>query len=936
MAPSLGRDGCGAKGAGNTKHHVIDPFPKKVDLSSGLHDQISENKVRRSTTDAISYDTASYSCSTWSRDADVDESILRLSPSHKKASKSLSFSQGCSTSIRSAPDNASDASAEDTQPYENSFVHPTCANSEQSCDSVDGKGDDASEAELDSHDENACSDGGDGGLEGGNVSLLVKYAEHERVCDAEEGDASPAFNLPCPIVAAPIGQKEHLKSTGINDFSSDGGVAVTDSTTTSSCAVTETREQDPGAGGCAGIRVDGCNSYTCDALLERLSLASPCLRSLPRAAWRDLDAVCDAIVADLNAAAVIVAAHANHANHQPSLPKTPTPASQTSSQASVVPRLSLPAPSPPQPHSQQPSIEDLARQVRGLQELVAHLVGALRRASTSSSMVTMTSGSPPDRPTTRPSAAQCRRMKGPSNRGSHCRRSLGREGEPGLAACPAAGKMVETSLTSVTGGTQPELKSWPLPSSLTATADTEVAGTIETFGDALGRVTPAAAPLGSTNAGVASGAIDPVPVFAAVSTHDTDPVLCLSVPQPSPPPRLPMVGAGAHGSEIASRSPPLTWWPPAAFSTMSVCDEKQEVAPEDSSVSPVRAPPDRSDEILLQQLQPEPCNCKEQSPAQRYHSQRLQEQAQVQKAQQHLPQRLRQKAPGAARILRNPAGLRGSGRRAGDSVDAVMASSAADVVVVRSTSDAGQAAGRSSRRVVFGDDPAFHAARKAYIQKWRANLQESNESRWVRRLLAPDIAADPFAEVWHGASPTHAVAAWAAAAAAASTAASTSSTAIALPPAASPTAAMTGGGAATTMPTLCGNAGDDDVCRRGWCTPRRRALYQERMVDAAVDKVVTLFVAHGAPLGLTKLAPYLYGLDSRRLRLKMLPDGRLAVRCGGGWEELTLALAKLPLPRDSAARGAATAIAAVPALTAESRVAATAPPSHPQLTYRSP
>ncbi|GIL64073.1 hypothetical protein Vafri_18047 [Volvox africanus] len=848
MAPSLGRDGSGAKGAGNTKHHFIDPFPEKVDVSSGLHDQISENKVQ-STTDAISYDTASYGCSTWSRDADVDESLLRLSPSHKKAPKSLSSSQGCSTSIRSAADNASEASAEDTQPYENSFVHPTRANSEQSCDSVDGKGDDASEADLDSHDENASSDCGDGGLEGGNVSLLVKYAEHERVSGAEEGGASPAFNLPCPIVTAPIGQKECLRSTGVNDFSSDGGVAVTNSTTTSSCAVTETRDQDPGAAGCDGIHDDGCNSYTCDALLERLSLASPCLRSLPRAAWRDLDAVCDAIVADLNAASVIVAAHANRVKYQPLLPKTPTPASQTSSQASVVPRLSLPSPNPPQQHPQQPSVEDLARQVHGLQELVAHLTGALRRASTSSSMVTMTSASPPDRPTTRPSAAQWRRMKGPSNWGSHCRRSLGpREEEPGLAACPAAGEMVETSLTSVTGNTEMllESNSWPLPLSLTPTADAEVAGTMEILGDPLGRVMPASVPLGTSNAGVTPGAIDPLPVFAAVSTHDTDPVLCLSVPQPSPPPRLPMVGAGAHGSETASRSPSLTWWPPAAFSTMSICDEKQAVAPEDSSVSPVRAPPDRSDEILLQQLQQqEPYNRKEQSSPQRYHSQRPQEQAQVQKAQQRLPQRLRQQAPGAARILRNPAGLRGSGRRAGDSVDAVMASSGADAVVVRSTSDAGQAVNRSSRRVVFGDDPAFHAARKAYIQNWRANLQESNESRWVRRLLAPDIAADPFAEVWHGASPTHAVAAWAAAAAAASTAASTLTTAAALPPAASPTAAMAGTGAATAMAPLCGNAGDDDVCRRGWCTPRRRALYQERMVDAAVDKVVALFVAHG-------------------------------------------------------------------------------------------
>ncbi|GIL76509.1 hypothetical protein Vretimale_6026 [Volvox reticuliferus] len=134
---------------------------------------------------------------------------------------------------------------------------------------------------------------------------------------------------------------------------------------------------------------------------------------------------------------------------------------------------------------------------------------------------------------------------------------------------------------------------------------------------------------------------------------------------------------------------------------------------------------------------------------------------------------------------------------------------------------------------------------QAYIQHWRANLQESNESRWVRRLLAPDIAADPFAEVWHGASPTHAVAAWAAAAAAASNAASTSTIAAAPPPAASPTAAMADAGAATTMATLCGNAGEDDACRRGWCTPRRRALYQERMVDAAVEKVVALFAAHG-------------------------------------------------------------------------------------------
>ncbi|GIL76508.1 hypothetical protein Vretimale_6026 [Volvox reticuliferus] len=844
MAPSLGRDGTGAKGAGNTKHHFIDSFPKRVDISSGLHGRIRDNKVRRATTDAISYDTASYSCSTWSREADVDDSPLRLSASHKKAQESSLSPNGCSTAVHSAVDNGSEASAEETQPYEN-FVHPSRANSEQSCDSVDGKGDDlnASEADLDSYDENASSDGGDGGLEGGNESLLNTYAQHERVSDAEAVGAGPAFSLSCPTVPMPIGQKERLKGTAINVFGSDGGEAAT----SCSCAVTETRDQDHGAAGCEGIHVDKCSGYTCDSLLERLALASPCLRSLPRAAWRDLDAVCDAIVADLNAAAVLVAAHANHVHYHSALPITPPQASQASSQSSVMPCLSLPALSPSQQHPQQPSVEDLARQVHGLQELVAHLVDALRRASTSSSsMATMKSASPPGRPITTPSAAQRRRIAGPSNRGSHCRRFSGPEEEPEPAAGPAAGKMAETSLTSVTGDTQqqPVLNLRPLPTSLTPTADTEAAATMDILGDALGRVTPASALLGTTNPGAAAGAIDPVQAMVA-SNHATDPVLCHSVPQPSPPPRLPMAGAGER-SETASRSSPLMWWPPPAFSTMSVCDEKQEVRPEDSSMSPLRAPPDRSDEIIIQQLQQqEPYYRKEQSPPQRYHSLRPQEQAQVQKAQQRLPQRLRQQAPGAARILRNPSGLRASGRRAGDSCDAAMASSGAEVVVVRSTSDAGQAVGRSSRRVVFGDDPSFHAARKAYIQHWRANLQESNESRWVRRLLAPDIAADPFAEVWHGASPTHAVAAWAAAAAAASNAASTSTIAAAPPPAASPTAAMADAGAATTMATLCGNAGEDDACRRGWCTPRRRALYQERMVDAAVEKVVALFAAHG-------------------------------------------------------------------------------------------
>ncbi|KXZ48412.1 hypothetical protein GPECTOR_28g819 [Gonium pectorale] len=76
--------------------------------------------------------------------------------------------------------------------------------------------------------------------------------------------------------------------------------------------------------------------------------------------------------------------------------------------------------------------------------------------------------------------------------------------------------------------------------------------------------------------------------------------------------------------------------------------------------------------------------------------------------------------------------------------------------------------------------------------------------------------------------------------------------------------------------------------------------------------------ARQAPLGLSKAGPFMYDVDGvyggmcgKRLHLKLLPDGRLAVRRGGGWEELTAVLARLPLPAQRRGGAVAAAAAAV-------------------------
>lgn len=75
-------------------------------------------------------------------------------------------------------------------------------------------------------------------------------------------------------------------------------------------------------------------------------------------------------------------------------------------------------------------------------------------------------------------------------------------------------------------------------------------------------------------------------------------------------------------------------------------------------------------------------------------------------------------------------------------------------------------------------------------------------------------------------------------------------------------------------------------------------------------------------LGLTKVAAFTYAAGAKRYRLQLLPDGRLAVRRGGGWEELTAALARSPRLAAAGITGAAVAAAAASGASAGAAVGA--------------
>ncbi|KAG2449868.1 hypothetical protein HYH02_005391 [Chlamydomonas schloesseri] len=95
----------------------------------------------------------------------------------------------------------------------------------------------------------------------------------------------------------------------------------------------------------------------------------------------------------------------------------------------------------------------------------------------------------------------------------------------------------------------------------------------------------------------------------------------------------------------------------------------------------------------------------------------------------------------------------------------------------------------------------------------------------------------------------------------------------------------------------CGGGGGGDAAGgSAWGCEGARAQqrHQERAVDAAVARLRAVFEANQVALGLTKVAAFTYAAAGKRYRLQLLPDGRLAVRRGGGWEELTAALARSP------------------------------------------
>ncbi|EFJ49220.1 hypothetical protein VOLCADRAFT_90149 [Volvox carteri f. nagariensis] len=572
--------------------------------------------------------------------------------------------------------------------------------------------------------------------------------------------------------------------------------------------------RDPRAVDENNLDVGEYDVYMYDALLERLATAAPHLTSLPRGSWRDLDAVSGALLADLNAAAAAAAtavdtsgsgasnthtrfvgsttaeaAYGSQARQLPTPPATPAQAISPSQQPSPVPS---PVPSPllQQHHQhqqqqqdqqqQQPlSVADLARQVQGLQELLAGLPAGSASCLSSSSWKEL-----------------------PQLNLQH--------GLPLAVTLDGTAAEAEMAAPSPRHTVQPD-------SALGGYAATTTA---------LSMFAPTSS-AGSPHGTVGHTSRVPLSPPPAAAAAAAPPPLQLSLPSP----RL-----GALFDRV-SPSPSAPW---------RHCD----------GPAPAAAPLGVSGQEAPWPLPGAPAS---------------------------------RRSAALANIPNTP-------------------SSASSYSFPLSSGNCYSCGGQPLLvRVGSLEPPRDRGAARgqAYIQNWRANQHESNESRWVRRLLAPDIAADPFAEIWQGTSPVHAVASWAAAAAAAGAAASAAAVA------ASPTAAAAAAAASTPRSSTLGvcagwDGGDSDGAAAipgPWCTSRRRAQYQERLVDSAVEAVGALFAVHGAPLGLTKLAPYTYGLDSRRLRLKMLPDGRLAVRCGSGWEELTRALAKLPLPRDSAARG---------------------------------
>ncbi|GLC75258.1 hypothetical protein PLESTF_001614200 [Pleodorina starrii] len=942
-----------------------------------------------------------------------------------------------------------------------------------SCCLFDGNGGDTHQDYDDDNDddeeeeEEDCEDDGATDVRKSTSSYDTRSL-YDRLSRSDETLSAPSFRL-SPVASAISIQppSRHTQGTDVNAALEDSGVAATPVTAPPAALSrrgTEVQHIDTQAAGDGGKAGDDGNggggsgmyeSNMYDSLLERLAPASPRLRSLPRASWLDLDTVSAAVLADLgdtaasagggsggchtppsgaDGAAAATAKGSASGSCQPTPPATPTQSTQQSTltplpppppSAPPPPLPSLPPPPPPpQPPPQQPqqpklTVEGLARQVHGLQELVANLVGALQRVRSSSlSPSAAAAGMGPDSPLAGRGPAQRRRIEGTEPRSqAQSRRSWavqeGLQADPtdvaGVSGGGGGGGFTAAfpppALPARSGSTPAAWSPLPLRRQRRPAPAAAQRSAVERFTSPPTFVLGTANPVADGADGPAGGRLLPA---GSLGSATQIPSRLLS-PPPPPPPRLSLPGPGEL--RIPASSPPLPpplllcqspsaaaaahlWLPeqeadaaacapaastPTAFAAFAVAPAfdrspsfSSSLRPPQRSISPInlevatqqqrglramtsttstpisstpissktpnanhtkddtngcldtrnsaksgsasqdldvhpRGLPDPITDFSAVSPQPQPRPRPEATRGQDQSPQRFQRRSLQQ--QQHTPRG--EAFPGASRLLRksvNAAAAGGGGATAAASSEAVKAATAA----LRRSSEAtaaataAAAAARESRRVLFGDDPAFHEARKAYIRKWQTSQYETDENRWVRRLLAPDIAADPSAVCWQGASPTSAVATWAAAAATATAAAAAGSAARSA--ASSPTVAR----AETPRSSMAGMCSEADgyggfgaASGGQWCSPRRRAVYVEHMVDFAVEALAGLFASYGAPLGLTKLAPYTYGLDSRRLRLKMLPDGRLAVRCGSGWEEFTLALAKLPLPRHSAARAPA-------------------------------
>ncbi|GBF90612.1 hypothetical protein Rsub_03184 [Raphidocelis subcapitata] len=83
-------------------------------------------------------------------------------------------------------------------------------------------------------------------------------------------------------------------------------------------------------------------------------------------------------------------------------------------------------------------------------------------------------------------------------------------------------------------------------------------------------------------------------------------------------------------------------------------------------------------------------------------------------------------------------------------------------------------------------------------------------------------------------------------------------------------------------------------------------------VDGAVGRLQAAFARNGLPLRFDRLGPCTYGVCGKRLNVRQV-NGQLLVRMGGGYDDVTTALARLPwtaLAAEAGARGGAAATAA--------------------------